>query len=118
MMINFNKNKLINMTLDKYYDTFAHTLDTSDFVPDKFNKKICKYIFKNMRKAFRRIDKEDRKYQSMVNKKERKKQKEIKKMQKIQEKEQKKLKNQGKINIFRRLFKKKVRKSADSNSNS
>ena len=110
-MINFNKNKLINMTLDKYYDTFAHTLDTSDFVPDKFNKKICKYIFKNMRKAFRRIDKEDRKYQSMVNKKERKK-------QKINKKEQKKIKNQGKINIFRRLFKKKVRKSADSNSNS
>ena len=50
-MINFNKNKLINITLDKYYDTFAHTLDTSDFVPEKFNKKICKYIFKNMKKA-------------------------------------------------------------------
>ena len=88
-MINFNKNKLINITLDKYYDTFAHTLDTSDFVPEKFNKKICKYIFKNMKKAFRRIDKEDRKYQSNVNKIEKKKQKEIKKQQKIIKKEQK-----------------------------
>ena len=87
-MINFNKNKLINITLDKYYDTFAHTLDTSDFVPDKFNKKICKYIFKNMRKAFRRIDKEDRKYQRKLRKEERKK--------------------QG--NIFSRLFKKKPKK--------
>lgn len=30
-MINFNKNKLINETLDKYYNTFSHTLDTTDF---------------------------------------------------------------------------------------
>ena len=62
-MINFNKNKLINKTLDKYYETFSHTLDTADFVPDKFNKKIHKYIYKNMKKAFRKIDKEDYKYQ-------------------------------------------------------
>ena len=58
-MINYNKNKLINKTLDKYYETFSHTLDTADFVPEKFNIKIGKYIFKNMRKAFRLIDKED-----------------------------------------------------------
>lgn len=67
-MINFNKNDLINVTLDRYYDTFAHTLDTSDFVPEKFNKCIAKYIFKNMRKAFKRIDKEDRIYQRKFNK--------------------------------------------------
>ena len=68
-MINFNKNDLINTTLDRYYDTFAHTLDTSDFVPEKFNIKIGKYIFKNMRKAFRIIDKEDRIYQRELKKK-------------------------------------------------
>jgi len=62
-MINFNKNKLINQTLDTYYDAFSHTLDTSDYVPEKFNNKISKYIFKNMKKAFKRIDREDRKYQ-------------------------------------------------------
>ena len=45
-MINYNKNKLINKTLDKYYETFSHTLDTADFVPEKFNIKIGKYIFK------------------------------------------------------------------------
>lgn len=87
-MINFNKNDLINTTLDRYYDTFAHTLDTSDFVSEKFNKKIAKYIFKNMKKAFRRIDKEDRKYQRKLRKEERKK--------------------QG--NIFSRLFKNKPKK--------
>lgn len=62
-MINFNKNKLINKTLDKYYETFSHTLDTADYVPEKFNKKIHKYIYKNMKKAFSKIDREDYKFQ-------------------------------------------------------
>lgn len=62
-MINFNKNKLINITLDKYYETFSHTLDTADYVPEKFNRKIHKYIYKNMKKAFRKIDNEDYQYQ-------------------------------------------------------
>lgn len=74
-MINFNKNKLINKTLDKYYETFSHTLDTSDFVPEKFNVKICKYIFKNMKRSFRIIDREDRKFQRMFRKKLREKEK-------------------------------------------
>ena len=68
-MINYNKNKLINKTLDKYYETFSHTLDTADFVPEKFNIRIGKYIFKNMKKAFRQIDKEDRQYQREFKKK-------------------------------------------------
>ena len=61
-MINFNKNKLINETLDKFYDTFSHTLNTADYVPEKFNIKICRYIFKNMKVAFRKIDREDKKF--------------------------------------------------------
>lgn len=68
-MINYNKNKLINKTLDKFYETFSHTLDTADFVPEQFNIKIGKYIFKNMKKAFRQIDKEDRQYQREFKKK-------------------------------------------------
>ena len=68
-MINYNKNKLINKTLDEYYGTFSHTLDTADYVPEKYNVKISRYIFKNMRKAFKRIDREDRKYQKEFNKK-------------------------------------------------
>ena len=68
-MINFNKNKLINQTLDKYYETFSHTLDTADYVPDKFNDKIAKYIYKNMKKSFKQIDKEDKKYQHELKKK-------------------------------------------------
>ena len=79
-MINFNKNKLINQTLDKYYETFSHTLDTADYVPDKFNSKIIKYIYKNMKKSFNKIDKEDKKYQSELKKKEKLKQKQLRQL--------------------------------------
>ena len=48
-MINYNKNKLINECLGKYYETFARTLDTADFVPAEYNDKINAYIFKNMK---------------------------------------------------------------------
>lgn len=78
-MINYNKNKLINTALEKYYDTFSRTLDTADFVPDKYNEKISKYIFKNMKKAFKKLDREDRKYQRQVRKKAREKQKKLNK---------------------------------------
>ena len=65
-MINYNKNKLINTCLGKYYETFALTLDTADFVPEKYNKKILAYIFKNLKRQFRKIDRKDRKYQKAL----------------------------------------------------
>lgn len=70
-MINYNKNKLINECLIKYYETFSHTLDTADFVPEKYNDKINAYIFKNMKRAFKRIDKADKQFQKEFRKKER-----------------------------------------------
>ncbi len=60
--MDFNKNNLIDETLGRYYETFACTLDTSDFVPREYNKKIHAYIFKNLKGAFRRINREDRAY--------------------------------------------------------
>ena len=62
-IINFNKNRLINDVLVNYYETFARTLDTADFVPEKFNDKILQYIFKNMKKSFKKIDKQDKIFQ-------------------------------------------------------
>ena len=62
-MLNYNKNEMINLCLSKYYETFACTLDTVDYVPQKFNNKILAYIFKNMKRQFRKIDREDRRYQ-------------------------------------------------------
>lgn len=73
-MINYHKNELINQCLQTFYATFAMTLDTSDFVPVAYNKRILRYIFKNMRKAFKRIDREDRQYQKELAKKEKNRQ--------------------------------------------
>ena len=78
MTINYNKNKLINTCLETYYETFARTLDTADFVPEKYNKKILAYIFKNMKRQFRRLDRADAQYQRAVRKKERAKAKQAK----------------------------------------
>lgn len=52
----FDKNEMLNETLDKFFETWHHTLDTSDFVDVKFLKKIDKYIYKNLVKAFKQID--------------------------------------------------------------
>lgn len=67
-MLNFHKNELINATLVEFYKTFEHTLDTVDYVPEKYNAKICAYIFKNMKKTFRKIDRVDRVYQRQLRK--------------------------------------------------
>lgn len=67
-MINYNKNDLIDECLVRYYETFSHTLDTCDYVPEKFNNKILKYIFKNMKRQFKKLDREDRKYQKKLTK--------------------------------------------------
>ena len=47
-MLNFHKNELINATLVEFYKTFEHTLDTVDYVPEKYNakiKEIYNYVF-------------------------------------------------------------------------
>lgn len=106
-MINFNKNKLINETLNKFYDTFSHTLNTADYVPEKYNMKICKYIFKNMKVAFKKIDREDRKFQRALRKKIKGKLRFKKYNEKLKEKE---LEKQSKVNEQEQL--------ADSNNNS
>ena len=102
--MNYNKNELINTTLDKYYETFSHMLDTSDYVPEKFNDKIGKYIFKNLKKTFKLIDGEDRKYQ-------RKFKKEVKKQEKEKKLEERKLSKQNKPKKVRfKMFKKLIEK--------
>lgn len=61
--MNYHKNDLIDECLIRFYNTFSCTLDTADYVSDKYNAKILKYIFKNMKRAFRKLDREDRRWQ-------------------------------------------------------
>ena len=93
-MLNYNKNKLINECLCKYYETFSHTLDTADFVPETYNDKINAYIFKNMKKAFKCVDREDKLFQKQVCKKQAQKKKQEKRRAKA---EQKRLKRERKL---------------------
>ena len=62
-MLNYNKNKLINKCIREYCNSFACMQDTADYVPEKYNNKILAYIFKNMKKQFKKIDREDKRYQ-------------------------------------------------------
>lgn len=57
----FIKNELINKVLEKYFETFEMTLDTADYVPLKYGRKIHKYIFKNMKRKFKEVNKQYRK---------------------------------------------------------
>ncbi len=52
----FDKNILINETLDNYFETWSHCVDTGDFVQEKFLDKIDKYIYKNLVKSFKQIE--------------------------------------------------------------
>ena len=54
----FIKNELIDEVLHKYFATFQITLDTAEFVPAKYGKKIHAYIFKNMKRKFREVNRE------------------------------------------------------------
>ena len=57
----FIKNELINAVLEKYFETFSKTLDTADYVPAKYGKKIHAYIFRNMRRKFKEVNREYKK---------------------------------------------------------
>jgi len=57
----FIKNDLINAVLENYFQTFSRTLDTADYVPEKYGKKIHAFIFKNMKSKFKEIKREYRK---------------------------------------------------------
>ncbi|MEG1948511.1 MAG: hypothetical protein RR140_02940, partial [Clostridia bacterium] len=45
--------ELINEIIENYYKTFQKTLDSGDFVPEKYNKKITRFIYCNMKKSLR-----------------------------------------------------------------
>ena len=73
--MNFNKNKLIDKTLKQFYKSYYVTVDTADFVTAKTNQKIYKYIDKNLKNAFRLMDREDKKHQKRYKKVEKQKDK-------------------------------------------
>jgi len=57
----FIKNEIINEVLRQYFTTFELTLDTAEYVPAKYGRKIHKFIFKNMKQKFNQVNREYRK---------------------------------------------------------
>ena len=52
----FKKNEYINETLDNHFETWSHTLNTADFVPSKYLKKIDRMIFINLKKKLKEVE--------------------------------------------------------------
>lgn len=96
-MISYRKNDLIDECLKRYYETFAQMLDTVDFVPARYNARIQRYIFKNMRRTFRAINFDDWCYCREMRKKKRaeRRAKALKAKQKKQAIEEQKRKEQA-----------------------
>lgn len=61
--LDYRKNEMLDELLQRYYATYSYTLDTIELVGEKTNKKIHKYILKNMKKSWRKLDK---KYNGML----------------------------------------------------
>ena len=106
--MNYHKLELLVECMKKYYEAYAETLDTADFVPDKLNNKITKKIYKEQKKSFKEIDKEYKKYNKNKKKEAKKKLKLKRKQLKVQKKANRKHKLIPDIKkFFTKIFKKK-----------
>ena len=62
----FIKNELIDEVLTRYFATFQITLDTADYVPVKYGKRIHAFIFKNMKRKFREVNRAYKKQKKLA----------------------------------------------------
>lgn len=65
-MIDYNKYELMKDCLRETFEVYKETLDVGDYVPDNHLDKLFNWIYKNMKKKQRKIDKEDKKYQRQL----------------------------------------------------
>lgn len=52
----FGKNKIFRKILSDYLITYSMLLDTPDYVPEKYLRKVYKRIYKDMKKKFKERD--------------------------------------------------------------
>lgn len=100
--MDYYKNKLMKRLFNEYYDVFSCTLDTAEYVPEKYNEKIYKMIFVSMKKQFKQLVKETKVHDKQIKQK-------LK--QKAQEEKVKKDKPRSKLALLiSRLFARKKRR--------
>lgn len=61
--VNYNENDLLDELHARFFQSFALTLDTADYVPDKYIDKVYKRIYKAQKKQYKKIGKTDKAYQ-------------------------------------------------------
>ena len=61
--VNYNENDLLDELHMRFFQSFALTLDTADYVPDKYIDKVYKRIYKVQKKMYKKIGKTDKAYQ-------------------------------------------------------
>lgn len=62
-MIDYKKYELMKECMAETFEVYKCTLDVADYVPESHLDKTFAWIYKNMKKKQRQIDKENRKYQ-------------------------------------------------------
>lgn len=61
--VNYNVNCLLDELHARFFQSYALTLDTADYVPDKYINKVYKQIYKAQKKQYKKIFKTNKCYQ-------------------------------------------------------
>ena len=67
--MNFHRNDLIDKVLERNFESFEITVDTVDYVPKRYLKKIYRIIYRNLKRQIRWAKLEDRAYQRKLRQK-------------------------------------------------
>ncbi len=61
--INYNKNDLLDELHARFFQSYSLTLDTADYIPQKYIDKVYKELYKSQKAQYRKIGKTDKDYQ-------------------------------------------------------
>lgn len=61
--INYNRNDLLDELHMRFFQSYALTLDTADYVPQSYIDKAYKQIYKCQKAMYKKIGKTDKSYQ-------------------------------------------------------
>lgn len=61
--INYNKNDLLDELHERFFMSYAKTLDTADYVPQSYIDKVYKQIYKAQKAMYKLIGKRNKEYQ-------------------------------------------------------
>ena len=87
-ILDYYKTELIKENMITFYNLYAETQDTEDFVDKKINDKLCKLIYKEQKKSLKEVNKE---YKLYSKEKKKKYKQQLKKDKKYKNKKQREL---------------------------